>query len=700
MRRATAGSLRSPSSTSRDRVAAPAASRACSRSRSTPATRRTGASTSTTLTDDGDIRIDQFARAPRSRDAPSRARPQGHRRSPTRASPTTTAASSQFGPDGHPLHRHRRRRLRRRPDRERPEPRPLLGKMLRIDPQARKRRLHRSRRTTRSSARPGRRDLRARPAQPVPVLVRPQTGDLAIGDVGQDARGDRLREPARARGANFGWDAFEGDATVRPDRRRRPTPTPPPADLHRTRAAPARGAARSSAATSSATPRSPPHRAVHLHRPLRGEIHSFDPAAGGASGDAARAAPAPSSSARRRPASTSPRWQGPVYRLDPAPRSRRVRRGWPLAVVAVARAPRRAPPRPGRAASSSSEIGSFNQPVYVDRARLRRARCSSSSSAGRIGLRSRAATLAGPFLDIADRVTDAGEGGLLVGRLPPRLHRKPPLLRLLHRQRRRHRRRRVQAPARNPTRPSGSRAQGDRDPPPELTRTTTADSSQFGPDGYSTRHRRRRRRRRPARQRPEPRRAARQDPPHRPARSGGRPTRSPKAIRSSAQRPRRDLRARACATPSASRSTAGGRIVIGDVGQNRGRRSTPDAGGRQRRQLRLGRVRGLSPFECDGARPRQSRATGPEFSHEGGNCSVTGGYVVHDPRRRRSTGATSTPTSAGARSAASPRASAGSRRTPRIGVSVQSPTSGFGEDNRGRLYVASLAGRVSRLAPG
>ena len=67
-------------------------------------------------------------------------------------------------------------------------------------------------------------------------------------------------------------------------------------------------------------------------------------------------------------------------------------------------------------------------------------------------------------------------------------------------------------------------------------------------------HRRRRRRQRRAPQRPEPDQPARQDPPHRPR---TRRSRSPVTVWSSA-----------CATPSASPSTANGDMVIADVGQD------------------------------------------------------------------------------------------------------------------------------------
>ena len=50
-----------------------------------------------------------------------------------------------------------------------------------------------------------------------------QTGDLPIGDVGQNTlRGDRLpaRAPGRGAGANFGWNVCEGNLRV-------PDPRPP-----------------------------------------------------------------------------------------------------------------------------------------------------------------------------------------------------------------------------------------------------------------------------------------------------------------------------------------------------------------------------------------------------------------------------------------------------------------------------------------
>ena len=62
------------------------------------------------------------------------------------------------------------------------------------------------------------RDLLLRAAQPVAVLVRPRTGALAIGDVGQNEFEEvDLVRTRRGPGANFGWSAFEGVARFNDD---------------------------------------------------------------------------------------------------------------------------------------------------------------------------------------------------------------------------------------------------------------------------------------------------------------------------------------------------------------------------------------------------------------------------------------------------------------------------------------------------
>ena len=89
-----------------------------------------------------------------------------------------------------------------------------------------------------------------------------------------------------------------------------------------------------------------------------------------------------------------------------------------------------------------------------------------------------------------------------------------------------------------------------------------------------------------------------------------------------------------------------------------------------------------------------------EYPLADGACAVTGGYVVRDPRRcDRSTGATSTPTSASGELRSFParpgREASGDRA---LGIEVPQLSS-FGEDSRGRVYVVSLDGPVYRLEP-
>ena len=89
-----------------------------------------------------------------------------------------------------------------------------------------------------------------------------------------------------------------------------------------------------------------------------------------------------------------------------------------------------------------------------------------------------------------------------------------------------------------------------------------------------------------------------------------------------------------------------------------------------------------------------------ELSHDDGNCSVTGGYVVRDPalpalRGRYVYGDFC---KGQLRSA---RLSAGSASGDRsLGLRTVSELSSFGEDALGRVYVVSLSGPVYRLTAG
>ena len=117
-----------------------------------------------------------------------------------------------------PVHRDRRRRRRRRPGQPRPEPATRCsGKMLRINVNGTDRRApvpDPGRQPVRRPVRP-RRDLVARPAQPVALLVRP--GRPATCGSATSARTGTRRSTApstassgRGRGVNYGWRVMEG----------------------------------------------------------------------------------------------------------------------------------------------------------------------------------------------------------------------------------------------------------------------------------------------------------------------------------------------------------------------------------------------------------------------------------------------------------------------------------------------------------
>ena len=184
----------------------PRASAGCSRSPSRPTTSERPLLRLLTPTQRGDIEVDEFRRS--SPAPPTRGRARSHHDPPPRGVQPQRRHSA-FGPDGMLYIGDRRRRVRRRPRRTRrtrgscsasccastrtapasggyanPQGNPFVGDA-------------------------GRNEIFALgPAQPVPLLVRPQqTGRIAIGDVGQDiARGGRHRERTTPRGANFGWD--------------------------------------------------------------------------------------------------------------------------------------------------------------------------------------------------------------------------------------------------------------------------------------------------------------------------------------------------------------------------------------------------------------------------------------------------------------------------------------------------------------
>ena len=148
---------------------------------------------------------------------------------------------------------------------------------------------------------------------------------------------------------------------------------------------------------------------------------------------------------------------------------------------------------------------------------------------------------------------------------------------------------------------------------------------------------------------------------------------------------------------SFDRST--GDLVIADVGQD-----SEEEVDFARRGRGKGANYGWNVFE-GGRRYRSGSAPGAvkprvTHSHDDGYCSITGGYVVRD----RSLGSLygryvyGDFCKTGLRSVKLGRSggASGDRAVP--GVSVSSVAS-FGEDARGRVYVVSLEGGVSRLAP-
>ena len=106
----------------------------------------------------------------------------------------------------------------------------LLGKILRIDPRRTKgKRGYTIPRDNPFVGDPGRDEIYSLGLRnPFRFSFDRKSGAIAIGDVGQDAREEIDYEArGKARGANFGWDAFEGDRRYTGDA------SPPPADHER-----------------------------------------------------------------------------------------------------------------------------------------------------------------------------------------------------------------------------------------------------------------------------------------------------------------------------------------------------------------------------------------------------------------------------------------------------------------------------------
>jgi glucose/arabinose dehydrogenase len=149
---------------------------------------------------------------------------------------------------------------------------------------------------------------------------------------------------------------------------------------------------------------------------------------------------------------------------------------------------------------------------------------------------------------------------------------------------------------------------------------------------------------------------------------------------------------------SFDRST--GDLTIGDVGQNKIEEIDFARKGEAR-----GANYGWRPFEGNSRHSPGESAPGAvapviELTHDDGNCSVTGGYVVRDPKLPGLAGQYVYGDFCKGELRAA-RLSAGSASGDHaLGLKTISQLSSFGEDALGRVYVISLDGPIYRLAAG
>jgi glucose/arabinose dehydrogenase len=145
-----------------------------------------------------------------------------------------------------------------------------------------------------------------------------------------------------------------------------------------------------------------------------------------------------------------------------------------------------------------------------------------------------------------------------------------------------------------------------------------------------------------------------------------------------------------------------GDIAIGDVGQDR--REEIDY---ETAKSLAGANFGWDAFEGF-RRYRSPDASKPPRKHEkpiedyptsGGNCAVTGGYVVRDPEMGPLAGRYVYADHCTGEIRSLIPSPDGARDDNPLGIS-EPRISSFGEDAAGLVYVVSLSGRVSRLAPG
>ena len=145
------------------------------------------------------------------------------------------------------------------------------------------------------------------------------------------------------------------------------------------------------------------------------------------------------------------------------------------------------------------------------------------------------------------------------------------------------------------------------------------------------------------------------------------------------------------------------RIAIGDVGQNQFEELDYTTVGRAAgANFGWDALEGFSKYTDENSdTPDPGGTVKPILAYphsRGGSCSIIGGYVVRDPRLRGLRGryVYADLCEGQLRSLVPHLKRAGDDR--KLGLQVQSPSS-FGEDQRHRLYVASLEGPVFRLVP-
>ena len=141
----------------------------------------------------------------------------------------------------------------------------------------------------------------------------------------------------------------------------------------------------------------------------------------------------------------------------------------------------------------------------------------------------------------------------------------------------------------------------------------------------------------------------------------------------------------------------GGRIFIGDVGQER-REEVDAEGPKGLRNANFGWDKFEGTRRYEGGRLRHHDKPIHQYSHAGGNCSITGGYVSRDERIPSLYGRyIYGDYCRGQLRSFKPKR--GSRDDQSLGLPEQTNLTGFGSDESERIYVARQNGDVYRIVP-